>query len=141
MGPNQIAEVTFNRQWVPICGHWFWNNDIGASLFCQKLGFESGNIKNRLTLPSDGLTIGQCNKGDKWLECSYKDCHKLQIGGTCNNGGSCSKGQKAAVSIDCINEGTYLPHELIAQRNKKTEYCNQPGSSPILFQNEIQKPG
>ena len=51
LGDMDIAEVFFNHQWVPICGHWFWDNDEGANLFCQELGFEAGNIRRRkLTL-------------------------------------------------------------------------------------------
>ena len=73
-GPNQIAEVKFNGQWVPICGHWFWNSDsIGASLFCQKMGFESGELKKplrQLELPSDGLRVGKCNQGSVATEFS-----------------------------------------------------------------------
>ena len=103
MGENQIAEVFFNEEWVPICGHWFWDNNIGASLFCQQMGFKSGSIKERnLTLPKDGLTVGKCLNGDKWLQCSLTgaNCTQLKVGGPCTNG-DCTKGQKAAVSIEC----------------------------------------
>ena len=62
LGENQIAEVYFQNEWVPICGHWFWNNNIGATLFCQELGFQYGYIKNQSDLPNDGLRIGQCNR-------------------------------------------------------------------------------
>ena len=27
----------WNDKLSPICGKWFWNNQIGATLFCQKL--------------------------------------------------------------------------------------------------------
>ena len=47
LGENQIAEVYFENQWTPICGHWFWNNNIGATLFCQELGFNSGVITKK----------------------------------------------------------------------------------------------
>ena len=101
LGKNQIAEALFNGQWVPICGHFFWNNNIGASLFCQQLGFEYGSIKERLILPIDGLRVGLCLHGDKWLQCSHDSCNQLEVGGHCNNGGQCTKGQKAGVSIEC----------------------------------------
>ena len=111
-GQNKIAEIYFNGQWVPICGHWFWENNIGADLFCQKLGFDSGEIKGKrsLQLPSDGLRVGKCNVGDSSvLQCTHEDCNQLELGGQCNNGGSCAKGQKAAIYIDCFNKGkTYL---------------------------------
>ena len=107
LGENQIAEVYFQNEWVPICGHWFWNNNIGATLFCQELGFQYGYIKNQSDLPNDGLRIGQCNAGDSWLQCSHDGCNQLEVGGFCNNGlGACTQGQHVAVSIGCFNEGT-----------------------------------
>ena len=102
LGVNQIAEVYFNDEWVPICGHYFWDNDIGATLFCQQLGFKFGAINERLELPNDGLRVGRCDEGDPWLQCSR--CGQLQVGGQCD-AGSCNKGQTAAVSINCFDEG------------------------------------
>ena len=102
LGENQIAEVSFNGQWVPICGHSFGTNDIGPSLFCQEKGFKSGKVKHKIPLQSDGLRVGQCNEGDSWLSCSGANCNQLEIGGQCNNGGKCTAGQEGAgVTIDC----------------------------------------
>ena len=108
-GQNEIAEVYFNEQWAPICGHWFWENDVGAGLFCQQLGFTDGVIikKHEVPLPSDGLRVGLCNQGDDWLHCSDKDCNQLEIGGQCDNGASCESGAMAAVSIECSNSGKF----------------------------------
>ena len=106
MGSNDIAEVFYNGQWGPICGHWFWENDIGASLFCQELGFPSGKITKTLTLPSDGLRVGMCLEGDNWLQCSHPKCNQLIIGGQCNDSSAvCTKGENAAVSIHCDGSG------------------------------------
>ena len=72
------------------------------------MGFESGVLKKpfrQLVLPSDGLRVGMCNQGDKWLQCSHTDCNQLELGGKCNNGGDCGMGQKAAVSIICSGSG------------------------------------
>ena len=108
LGQNNIAEIYFNGQWVPICGHFFWDNNVGADLFCQKLGFESGTIKggkggSSLQLSSNGLRVGKCELGDSSvLQCSHEDCNQLELGGKCNNGGNCAKGQKAAISIKCL---------------------------------------
>ena len=63
------------------------------------------STNSHLVLPNDGLRVGQCNQGDTWLQCSHNDCNQLQVGGQCNNGGMCTQGQYAAVSIDCFNEG------------------------------------
>ena len=103
LGSDDIAEVYFNEKWVPICGHWFWDNNIGATLFCQKLGFESGAINERFKLKNDGLRVGKCDSGDSWLQCSR--CGELQVGGQCDGGGNCNRGQTAAFSISCFDEG------------------------------------
>ena len=44
---DKYPEVFWNGKWSPICGPYFWNNDFGASLFCQRLSstYQSG-IKN-----------------------------------------------------------------------------------------------
>ena len=97
---------------MPICGHHFWDDDVGATLFCQKLGFGSGKIKKKgLILPSDALQVGRCKQGENWLQCSYPKCNQLKIGGQCNDSpGYCTKGAPAAFSIDCIDSGK-LPSE------------------------------
>ena len=114
LGSDDIAEVYFNEKWVPICGHWFWDNNIGATLFCQKLGFESGAINERFELKNDGLRVGQCNSGDAWLQCSR--CNELQVGGQCDGGGSCNRGQTAAFSISCFDEGMEHIKEGVVER-------------------------
>ena len=35
-GKNPIVK-TNDGKWTPICGHWFWDNNYGASMFCRKL--------------------------------------------------------------------------------------------------------
>ena len=45
---DKYPEVFWNGKWSPICGPYFWDNDFGASLFCQRLNstYQSG-IKNQ----------------------------------------------------------------------------------------------
>ena len=106
-GANQMPEVYFDGKWVPICGQYFWNNNIGANLFCQEFGFEYGTLKNtHLTLPNDGLIIGKCEQRDAWLQCSG-NCNNLQIGGFCG-GEKCTKGSKSGILIDCSGVGKYV---------------------------------
>ena len=91
--------------------NYFWDNNVGASLFCQRLGFESGTIKKKhLRLPSGGLRVGRCNAGDKLFQCSDPKCNQLEIGGKCNGNSHalCTKGKSAAVSINCFGSGTSL---------------------------------
>lgn len=72
--------------WKPICGHYFWNNNIGATNICQLLGYEHGEIKkvdeqdfgNALRSESgEAIHIGQCNKNDDFPFCNkanYTQC-------------------------------------------------------------------
>ena len=97
-GDNEIAEFFINGAWTPICAHWFWNNENGAKLFCQELGFPSGTIGDTLTLPSDAVRIGQCELGDVWPDCSG-GCNDHSIGGTsCSN---CQSGASSGITINC----------------------------------------
>ena len=95
LGDNQIAEMNINGAWTPICGHWFWDNNYGASLFCHKLGFPSGTISDRITLPSDGVRMGKCELGDVWPYCS-SGSNDHSIGGS-----KCQSGDKAGITINC----------------------------------------
>ena len=81
-------EVFYNNRWRPICGHFFWDNNNGADLFCQQLnqGYLSGTINKgnvaEYFLGSDALQIGKCRSGDRWLNCNG-GCNSLQVGGQC----------------------------------------------------------
>ena len=104
---GEVAEVFHNGQWYPICGHWFWNNGIGANLFCQQLGYNSGTIRSESTsasrqvaLPSDGIRVGKCNEGDTWLSCTG-GCNDLSVGG--DHCSDCQAGAMAGLKIDCFN--------------------------------------
>ena len=98
---GKFPEVFLNGKWSPICGHWFWDNNHGADLFCQKLDptFTSGTITKRRDKPleSDGIRIGKCLGGDQWLGCSG-GCNDLGTGNGC---AQCAAGQGASVEIHC----------------------------------------
>ena len=54
-------EVYFGGTWYPICGHYFWDNDFGASGFCRQLGFEAGSKKaTRIKFGYDAMPVGRC---------------------------------------------------------------------------------
>ena len=87
IGSNQIAEVEFNGQWVPICGHYFWDNQVGAELFCQKMGYDSGQLSGRGSgkkYSTDSFRIGKCNGGNNWGKCKG-GCNDYEVGVACNN--------------------------------------------------------
>ena len=98
LGENQIAEVLFNDQWVPICGHVFWDNNVGYNKFCQEKGFKSGKKAHRVPLNADGLRIGLCQEGDTFPNCTSAKNNKMVVG---DDQWQCHKGKDAGLVIDC----------------------------------------
>ena len=90
---------------MPICGHFFWDNQNGAKLFCEKMGYTSGKLSGRGSgqkYSQDSFKIGKCNDGDKWESCSG-GCNQYESGGKCNDswGSYCTKGQEVKMTIKC----------------------------------------
>ena len=102
-----------NGNWSPICGHWFWNNKYGATLFCQMLDpiYTSGIVKKHKEIPlaSDGMRIGQCTSNDNSLLSCTGGCNDLELGGQCSNyhHSKCGAGQGATVEIQCLSGMQY----------------------------------
>ena len=99
---DKFPEVFVNGVWLPICGHWFWDNYYGAGLFCQKLTsnvHSTGKVIRRTDKPleSDGIRIGGCLRYDDWLSCSG-GCNDLGIGQGCAD---CDAGSPASIEIKC----------------------------------------
>ena len=97
--------VFWDSQWIPICGHYFWDNQNGAELFCRQMGFESGLLSRRGSgkkYEGDSFRIGKCEDGDTWESCSG-GCNDYQRGGSCNNNAKakCDKGQAVKFTIKC----------------------------------------
>ena len=110
--------IFWNKSWHPICGHYFWDNDIGASKFCEQLGCYSGGtvsqaqqliIKEELTnnlsslsYPVDSFRFGKCEDDDPWGKCSG-GCNDNRLGGKChtNANASCQAGQSLRVKVTC----------------------------------------
>ena len=102
---GKYPEVFINGMWSPICGHWFWDNNNGATLFCKKLDpqFRSGVVsRKRVTLTKNAVRVGRCEKwrNDQWLKCTGP-CNGNGIGGSCPWGGRCSRGNRAGIEIRC----------------------------------------
>ena len=105
-------EIYWNGKWNPICGHFFWDNDNGAKLFCQKLGFSNGKITqgsgSQAKLTDDAIRIGKCSDSDNQLFSCTGGCNDFaQVGGHCNDndGAFCNKGAKTKIEIGCFNDG------------------------------------
>ena len=66
-----IPWVVFQGSWYPICGHYFWDNNNGATTFCQKLGFGSGVMhRQRDAYSKDSMPIGKCLAGQDLTSCT-----------------------------------------------------------------------
>merc|ERR1711899_654735 len=116
---EKFPEVFWNGVWTPICGHWFWNNDYGADLFCQKLDskYVSGTVIKRkdVKLRQNGFQIGECKIDDNSLLACTGGCNDLKTGnGHC---AKCGVGQKAAINIKCHESRLVEKVFLIAYQN------------------------
>ena len=108
--------IFWDSQWFPICGHYFWDNNIGSSLFCKKLGYDLGNVnrdENGEKYAVDSFRVGLCYEGDDWENCNG-GCNDYQAGGYCgngdindrgngNSGARCEKYYGAKITIVCQN--------------------------------------
>jgi len=101
--------VLWNDVWSPICGHYFWDDQVGANKFCEKLGYEQGeqsgnDAGNHYT--TDGFKIGKCVAADDWSSGCTGGCNDYELGGTCSNSwsispSSCAKEDAMAITISC----------------------------------------
>ena len=99
---GKFPEVFLNEIWSPICGHYFWDNNVGASLVCQKLTSNpasTGLVIRRTDKPleKDAIRIGKCLSNDQWLSCSG-GCNDLGTGQGCAD---CDANSPASIEIKC----------------------------------------
>ena len=105
-----VSLIYWIDSWVPICGHYFWNNQIGADKFCQKMGYRYGVVSGKgqgESYTMDSFKLGQCESDDAWLQCSG-GCNDNSIGGKCADDMNidCSAEQPVKINITC--EGASL---------------------------------
>ena len=96
-----IPEVFFEESFYPICGHWFWNNNVGAGLVCEALGFHFGGTVHMThdRYSRDAMPVGHCNDADVSLtSCSGGG---NAFGELDYNGEWCSKGNFIGVKVVC----------------------------------------
>ena len=101
---GDIAKICYNDRLVPICGHYFWENNNGARLFCKMLGKGGGRVnKNQdIELTEDAYYAGMCSSTDQHItECSSAGNHHSLGGAEMFGSSSCNKGSKAAIYIEC----------------------------------------
>ena len=105
---GKFPEVFLNGIWSPICGHWFWDTDFGANLFCQELTSDpvsTGQVIRRTDKPleKDAIRIGKCLSNDQWLSCSG-GCNDLGTGQGCAD---CDANSPASIEIKCSQGKKY----------------------------------
>ena len=107
---GKYPEIWLNNQWSPICGHYFWSNDYGATLFCQNLNSThtygiATKKDSAIPLTSDGIRVGACKSQDSSLSSCTGGCNDFgQTGGYCSDKkpmGGCGVGKKAMFEIEC----------------------------------------
>ena len=110
MHDNQsFPYIYWEHAFHPICGHYFWDNNYGATLFCKKLGYESGKIAPGSYAPTvDAIRIGSCSSSDTHLlNCSgTSSCNYIEVGGHGNiSCGNCHGNTKVIFKINCLPFG------------------------------------
>ena len=79
--------IYWNSQWFPICGHYFWDNYIGSSIYCKKLGYSDGIVlgsENDEKYVVDSFRVGKCYENDAFTSCSG-GCNDYEAGGYCGS--------------------------------------------------------
>jgi len=98
-GKHVYPEVNFKGKWYPICGHYFWDDNMGANKFCRMLGFHHGTHgKTRKKLGVDSMPVGRCGPGQRFNKCNQGGHAWGNFG---YRGNSCRKGRKIGVTIKC----------------------------------------
>ena len=95
---DKFPEVCLNGMWSPICGHWFWDNDHGATVFCTKLGYEYGHVNPREeqragTYHVPAIHVGKCRAREELTACTGGHNHYTSR--------NCNAGDKIGITITC----------------------------------------
>ena len=104
-GKAFVPEVLFKGQYYPICGHYFWDNNNGATTFCNLLGFQIGKITRiHVVYDVDAMPVGKCKSGEALTKCTDGGNAWGEIDFDYNPG-SCKKGSKSGVTLTCDSPG------------------------------------
>ena len=98
-----VSEAT----WLPICGHYLWDNHRAAELLCHQMGYRSGALHTgsaeAFPYSTDAYRIGLCLDSDESLMSCTGGCNDYTGGGRCQNnaGAECNAGQPVGFRIAC----------------------------------------
>ena len=91
--------MLMSSQWWPICGHYFWNNDNGATTWCRMFGFAKGTKTiTKEVLRADAMPVGNCREGEPLTKCTAGENHFGDLEGY---SGACRYGKKIGVTVSC----------------------------------------
>ena len=102
-GKAFVPEILYQDNYYPICGHFFWDNDNGATTVCKLLGFKSGKrTKSLVKFGVDAMPVGDCKPSE--------DLRKCTGGGNAwgrfdYRNGWCKKGTSVGVTVTCDTPG------------------------------------
>ena len=94
-----------NGTFHPICGHYFWDSNQGAQLFCQKLGYTAGKLDTlgkKQSYKQDSIWVGECHPSDTDISACGGGCNTYEVGGLCDGiSYNCTAGEYVKMSIIC----------------------------------------
>ena len=95
-----------NGTFRPICGHWFWDNEYGADLFCRKLGFTTSHLDKlgrSESYTTDSVNVGMCKVDDTDVASCTGFCNSYKVGSVCHgqDSYSCRAGKAVRIKITC----------------------------------------
>ena len=62
--------IYIDDAWRPICGHFFWNDNVGCDTICKRSGYNSGTKTSQgNTYSEDAVWVGQCTSNTDLLQC------------------------------------------------------------------------
>ena len=112
---GRTPKICYQDRFVPICGHYFWDNDYGAQIFCRMLGRDGGvTTRKESKLTEDAYNVGKCSEADAQNGRSITECTGDKNTNTLayefSSGSSCAEGEKSGVYIDCGGRGIHFAH-------------------------------
>ena len=110
---DKTPYIFWSGAWFPICGHRFWDNQIGAQKFCNILGYQNGEQWGEETARSyevDAFRVGKCEEADDWFQKCTGGCNDYKVGGRCSDDShfnlispeNCGKEARVAIKITCF---------------------------------------
>ena len=124
LGEKGKPQVYFNKKWNPICGHFFWDDEIGARKFCNEMGYSKGSINEKKKggdAERDHFKIGKCLEADEFPFCKG-GCNEMEVGGKCKEDESkkCDKGNSVKFYVTCSGDYNATKAE---ESSCKGNYC------------------